>query len=118
MFVSATGSKGTALGFGRYFKMQNPKLELVCDDAVPRAQTIDGTRDLERQRGALHELGPVYPDRGTDRRDTARAYSAKLNEGGIPGGPSSGAALASCSIYYSFASAASGLTNCAVLTAR
>ena len=103
--------------FGRYFKMQNPKLELVS--TMPYlGQTIDGTRDLERQREALHELGPLSPIEEPIDEITARAYSAKLNEAVSPEVRVPELRWQACSIYCSFASAASGLMSCAVRTAR
>lgn len=94
MFVSAVGSTGTLVGLGRFLKSRNPAIEIVA--TMPYlGQRIDGTRDPERLKEIGHDwmkLDPVVEP--IDER-TARAMSNLLNENGIPGGPSSGAALGS-----------------------
>ena len=94
MFVSAVGSTGTLLGIGGYLKRKNPAIEIVA--TMPYlGQTIDGTRDYERLREISHDWRGLDPIVEPIDERTARAISNLLNENGIPGGPSSGAALGS-----------------------
>jgi cysteine synthase B len=94
LFVSAVGSTGTLIGLGGYFRRHAPDIVIVA--TMPYlGQSIDGTRDAER----LREIGHDWRSLATvvepiDER-TARAFSNVLNENGIPGGPSSGAAFGS-----------------------
>jgi cysteine synthase B len=94
MFVSSVGSTGTLLGLGGYLKAKNPGIEIIA--TMPYlGQCIDGTRDFERLKEISHDWTKLDPIVEPIDERTARAISNLLNESGIPGGPSSGAALGS-----------------------
>jgi cysteine synthase B len=94
MFVSSVGSTGTLLGIGGYLKAKNPGVEIIA--TMPYlGQSIDGTRDFERLKEISHDWKTLDPVIEPIDERTARAISNLLNESGIPGGPSSGAALGS-----------------------
>jgi cysteine synthase B len=94
MFVSSVGSTGTLLGLGGYLKAKNPGIEIIA--TMPYlGQSIDGTRDFERLKEISHDWTKLDPIVEPIDERTARAISNLLNESGIPGGPSSGAALGS-----------------------
>lgn len=94
LFVSAVGSTGTLLGIGGFLKKKNPAMEVVA--TMPYlGQSIDGTRDYERLREISHDWRAIDPVIEPIDERTARAISNLLNENGIPGGPSSGAAFGS-----------------------
>jgi S-sulfo-L-cysteine synthase (O-acetyl-L-serine-dependent) len=94
MFVSSVGSTGTLLGLGAYFKRRRPDMEIIA--TMPYiGQSIDGTRDFERLQEITHAWKALSPIVEPIDERTARAISNHLNESGIPGGPSSGAAFGS-----------------------
>lgn len=94
LFVSAVGSTGTLLGLGSYFRKHAPRLTIVA--TMPYlGQSIDGTRDAERLKEIGHDWRAVTDIIEPIDERTARAFSSVLNENGIPGGPSSGAAFGS-----------------------
>jgi cysteine synthase B len=94
MFVSAVGSTGTLLGIGGYLKRKNPGIEIVATMPIS-GQSIEGTRDCERLQEIGHDWRSLDPVMAPIDGQTARAASHHLNENGIPGGPSSGAAFGS-----------------------
>ena len=96
LLVSATGTRGTQLGLGRYFKKQNKTFQIVSTFPY-LGQEIEGTRDERRLKEVNQPDIADYRD-PIDHR-VARAASAFLNEKGIPAGPSSGAALGSLEHY-------------------
>lgn len=94
MFVSAVGTTGTLLGIGSFLKRHAPDMTVVA--TMPYlGQNIDGTRDFERLREIRHDWHSLEPVIEPIDERTARAISNLLNESGIPGGPSSGAAFGS-----------------------
>lgn len=94
MFVASVGSTGTLLGIGGFLKTKNPGIEIIA--TMPYlGQSIDGTRDFERLKEISHDWQTLDPVVEPIDERTARATSNLLNESGIPGGPSSGAALGS-----------------------
>ena len=98
LFVSAVGSTGTLLGLGRYFKERCPRIVTIA--TMPYlGQNIDGTRDEKRLEEISHDWRSLNPIEEPIDEITARAVSAKLNENGIPAGPSSGAALGTAEHY-------------------
>lgn len=94
MFVSAVGTTGTLLGIGSYLKSRRPDMTVIA--TMPYlGQNIDGTRDFERLKEIGHNWHALEPIIEPIDERTARAISNLLNESGIPGGPSSGAAFGS-----------------------
>jgi cysteine synthase B len=92
VFVSAVGSTGTLLGIGGHFKKQNPAIEIVA--TMPHVgQSIGGTRDAERLKEIRHDWRALDPVVQPIDHDAAEAAGRRLNDAGIPGGPSSGAAF-------------------------
>lgn len=99
----AIGSTGGMLGLGGYFKSQDPVHQVIATMPYPGGE-IEGTRDINRLKAVTHRWEKM-PDL-IDPVDelVARGWSAKLNEFGIPAGPSAGATLGSLTHYLSLKS--------------
>jgi cysteine synthase B len=92
LFVSAVGSTGTLIGIGSFLKNKNPAIEIVATLPHP-GQSIGGTRDVERLKEIRHDWRALEPVVQPIDQAAALAASRRLNDAGIPGGPSSGAAF-------------------------
>ncbi|HKD21826.1 MAG TPA: pyridoxal-phosphate dependent enzyme [Rhizomicrobium sp.] len=92
LFVSAVGSTGTLIGIGGFLKNKNPAIEIVATMPHP-GQSIGGTRDAERLKEIRHDWRALDPVIQPIDQAAALAASRLLDDAGIPGGPSSGAAF-------------------------
>jgi cysteine synthase len=96
-FVAGLGTSGTLLGCGRYFKEQNPDVQILAIEP-PAGEMVDGLRNLDDGY-----IPPIFVDGGgaklLDGKRIVRpresiVWTRRLTEVGIFAGISTGAAVA------------------------